>query len=293
MELFPSFSKKEERVSNLDTLYQGSLFHSVEYELSGIVNKINNIDNLNYDEIRNIIIKQHNMILNYDLFLTSNETRQLAQTLFTNKRFLQCFLDVIRLLDITQHEKICLNKLAYDYYILPIDKDEEIYNLLYKLTTEVNGREVVSLSGILGINEARILSMIRNSSFKEEKCIHRVNTYIVKCNLDLDIKSIESIYCFLFHRFTNVFIYTMLESKPSNLSPLENKKFDNISIAILELLNSLPSNDIRKVINDYAFTLKSVKRNTPVRFMLKTALNYNRILTAVRSVEISENIEIE
>ena len=55
--MFPSLHKKEDNISNLNTLQQGSLFHTIEYELSDIVNKITNIDNLNDDEINNIIIR--------------------------------------------------------------------------------------------------------------------------------------------------------------------------------------------------------------------------------------------
>lgn len=290
MSLFPSFHVGD-KSRNLDEVKQGSLFHSIEYELSGIINKINNIDTLNEDEIKNIIIRQHSMILNYDLFLMSSETRFQAQKLFTNKRFLLCFLDVIRLLDLTQHEKICINKLAYDYYITP-NKDNEISTLLYQLTTEVNGKEVIVLSSILGMNNARVLAMIRNSSFKEEKCIHRVNTFIIKCNIELSIKDIIAIYCSLFDRFTNLFVFTMMESKPNNLISEEDKKFDYISIALLEMLNTMNSIDIRKVINDYAFTLKMVKVNTTVRFAIKSVVRFDRIISIIREVEIAENIII-
>lgn len=287
--LFPSF--QESKSSKLDQLQQGSLFHSIEYEIGGIVNKISNIENLDEKEIKDIIIRQHNMILNYDLFLMSDDTRHKAQILFTNKKFLRCFLDVIRLLTLSQHEKICINKLAYDYYITK-DNDKEVSELLYRLTTEVNGKEVMILSGFLGLYNAQLLSMIRNSSFKEEKCVHRVNTFIIKSDLDLSLQNIVSIYCYLFDRFTNVFIYTMLEAKPSNLTALENKKFDSISIAMLEILNSMPTNDIHKVITDYAFTLKMVKINTVVRFAIKSAIRYDRIIKVIRQIEITENIII-
>ena len=291
MGYFPSLHSEDNKSSELNKLQQGSLFHTIEYELSDIVNKITNINNLDEKEIKDIIIRQHSMILNYDLFLMSPDTRMQAQVLFTNKKFLKCFLDVIRLINISQHEKICINKLAYDYYILR-DNDLEISNLLYQLTTEVNGKEVVSLSSILGMNESRILAMIRNSSFKEEKAIHRVNTYIIKCNFDLSVKDIITIYYYLFERFTNLFTYSMMEAKPSNLSAIENKKFDNISIALLEMLNSLPEMDIRRVINDYAFTLKMVKIDTVVRFAIKSAVRFTRIISVVKQVEIAEDIII-
>lgn len=293
--LFESLNKgiKEEVHDPLNNLQQGSLFHSIEYEITGILNKIKNIDTLNDKEIRDIILRQHNMILNYDLFLMSEETRSAALFLFTNKTFLESFIQVIRFLDLDRHEIICLNKIAYDYYILD-NKDQIIADLLYRLTTEVNGREVTVLSGVLGIHGAQILSMIRNSSFKEEKCIHRVNTYLIKCAQDLTVTQIVSIYCYLFERFTNVFIYTMFETKPSGLSDIQYRKFDRISIAILDMLNSLPSSDIKRVLLDYAFVLNMMKgRTIEVRFAIKSATSYKRIIDCIKEIEFEDdNIKI-
>ena len=293
MSLFPSlYNDNDKSFDDLNQLQQGSLFHSIEYELSDIVKKIKNIDNLNESEIKKIIIRQHSMILNYDLFLMSNETRQDAQTLFKSEKFLKCFLDVIRLISLSSHEKICINKLAYDYYINPYGCDPRVCDLLYQLTTEVNGREVIVLSGILGLRDAQILSMIRNSTFNIEKAVHRVNTFLVKCNNDLSVTNIVNIYCHLFERFTDVFIYTMMESQPNSMTPLMKKKYDNISIAILEMMNSLTSSDIRKVLYDYGYILSMVKVNTKIRFALRTAERYNRIISVIKSIEIQDNIKI-
>lgn len=288
-ESLTDFSNDNKR--NLDELQQGSLFHTIEYEISGILMKIKDIDNLDDSEIQNIIARQYKMILNYDLFLVSEETRSAALYLFTNKCFLKNFLEVVRLLDLGKHEKVCLNKIAYDYYISP-NHDELVADMLYRLTTEVNGKEVTVLSGIMGIQSARILSMIRNSSFKEEKCIHRVNTFLIKSNHDLNVSQIISIYCYLFERFTHVFVYTMFETRPDNLTPEQYKKFDNMSIALLSILDSLTTSDIRKVLLDYGFMYSMVKHCTVVRFSLKTAISYKRIIDIIKEIEMSTDLVI-
>ena len=293
MGLFPSLNIEEDKsVEELNKLQQGSLFHSIEYELSDIVKKIKNIDNLDEAEIKRIIIRQHSMILNYDLFLMSNETRQDAQTLFKSEKFLRCFLDIIRLITITHHEKICINKLAYDYYINPFGCDPRICDLLYQLTTEVNGKEVIVLSGILGLRDAQILSMIRNSTFNIEKAVHRVNTFLVKCNHDLSVTAVTSIFCHLFERFTDVFVYTMMEGEPKGLNVQQKRTFDNISISLLEMMNSLSTPDIKKVLYDYGYILSMVKVNTKIRFAIRTAERYNRIIAAINSIEIQDNLYI-
>jgi hypothetical protein len=293
MRLFPIMNEKsgvKSPDSKMNKVKETSLFHTIEYEFDTIVSKIRNIDNIDDNHIKDIIKRQHSLILNYDLFLMDSETRKEAQTLFSNKRFLTNLLDIIGLLDISYHEKICLNKLAYDYYQNDI-KDPEVSNLLFQLTKEVNMRDVVVLSGILGISGAKTLAMIRNSSFKEEKCIHRVNTYIIKCGMNLSTQAIINIYCFLFDRFSTLFNYTMLESAPSELSltPPELNNYNSISLAIISILDSMTSNDMLIVVRNYAYMITNVSINVVPRFRLDTIQN-QRIKEVVTQVKVEENL---
>lgn len=292
--LFPSLnrSREDNSLDKLDEKIEGSIFKTVEYEISGLLLKINKIDEIGIGEIKEIITKQHSMILNYDLFLLNRDTRDQALKLFTNKKFLQAFLDVVGVLSLTNHEKVCLNKLAYDYYTF-MEKDPEISDLLFQLTTWANNKEVLILSGMIGMNGAKILAMIRNSSFKVEKCIHRVNTFIIKCGIDISVQDIINIICFLFPRFTPVFVYTMLESKPAGLTQEQSNRFDAISLAILAILDSLTTSDIKKVLYDYGFNLNMVIPGTPIRFSMHTLdSRYDRITKALNEVEICEGMKI-
>lgn len=280
--LFPSIGSNDD----LNKPVNRSLFNTIEYELGGILEKIKNIDNYNDKEIKEIIIRQHAMILNYENFLASKSSRECALSLFTNKNFLRCFLDVIRILEINDHEKICTNKLAYDYYILP-NKDIEVSDLLFQLTTEVNGKEVIILSGILGRTDAQILSMIRNSSFDEVKVVYRVNSFLKKYNVvDLSLQQMVSIYCCLFQRVTTLFVETMLESKPKDLLDYESINFDKISIAVIEIVNSMPSSEIKYVIKSYAYALSRINNNIEVRFAIRKLNKYERIIKIIDEVEL-------
>lgn len=287
MELFPSLKKSLES-SELSREHSSELmtpiFRSVEYQISTIVEKITNINTLNEEEIKSIIVRQHQTILNYDLFLASDESRGYVQKLFTNKRFLQIFLQVIGFLQLPYDEIVCINKLAYDYYIIP-GKDPEISDLLLQISYQINNILVIRLSGKLGINGARVLSMIANSSFKEEKNVHRINTFLVKY-AELSVQDIVDIYCILFERFTYPFIFSMLESKPSGLSKSQLICFDNISLALLSILDSMTSEDIKRVLYDYAFTLKLIRNDFSVRFSLKSAKAYIRIQEVIKEIEL-------
>jgi hypothetical protein len=67
-------------------------------------------------------------------------------------------------------------------------------------------------------------------------------------------------------------IYTMLESKPANLSETQNNMFDNISKAILFLIMYMTSADIKKLLYNYAYMLKYMYNNHPVRFSIKSTV---------------------
>lgn len=287
MDLFPSIKKSLEshELSKDDiSITRSPIFHSIEYQLSTIVDKIMRIDSLDVDEIKNIIVRQHSMILNYDLFLKSEESRKYAQILFTSKKFLNIFLSVIGFLDLSKDEIICINKLAYDYYITE-GKDKEVSDYLLQISYQINNVLVIRLSSKLGINDSRILSMIANSSFREEKNIHRVNTFLVKCNRDLSVQNMIDIYCILYDRFTYPFIYTMMESKPLKMTDLQSLHFDYISLTILNILDSMTSEDIKKILYNYAFILKLVKTNFTVRFSLKSVKN-ERIKKIIEEIEL-------
>lgn len=268
---------------------EGSIFSTIEYKIDTIVEKLNNIDNLNENEIKNIILRQYHTIFNYDLFLRNPKERACTQKLFSDKIFLKILSDVIGLLELTKSEIICINKLAYDYYILP-EKDPEVSNLLILISYQVNNKLSIQLSAILGVNNARILSMIANSSFVERKNVDRINIFLVKCNLSLSVQNMIDIYCILFEKFTYPFLYTMImiETDSSIILTIEQKKrFDNISIALLEILNSLTSNDMEIVLKNYGYSLKLMSVEN-VRFSLKSATKYPRILSVIKNIELND-----
>ena len=78
----------------------------------------------------------------------------------------------------------------------------------------------------------------------------------------------------------------MLEAKNEDLSEFQSKRFDQISIIMLEILNSMPSSEIKKVIESYLYTLNKITTNITVRFSIKSAVKYDRILRVVKEVEI-------
>lgn len=267
---------------------EGSIFSTIEYKIDTIVKRLETVDDLSDKQIKDIILRQYHMIFNYDLFLKNSKERTCAQRLFSNKRFLKILLDVIGLLNLNSKEIICINKLTYDYYILQ-NKDPEVSSLLLQISFQVNNQLSIRLSAVLGYNNAKLLAMIANSSFQDKKNIERANTFLIKCNLDLSVQNMIDIFCILYEKFTYPFIYTMLQIKP--VSPVltieQSKKFDRISVAILEILNSLTTDSMKYILRNYGYILKLHPVNQ-LRFSLRSASDYPRILNAIREVETED-----
>ena len=162
----------EEEYDPLNEKSSFKLKSSIEFSISNIVDMIKNIDNVEEDDIKQIIIRQHKTILNYDLFLKEAKTREAAQYLFTNNRFLKMFLDAIGMIMLNSHEIICVNKLIYDYYCTD-NGNTETKNLMYEIGSIINANTVVKLSPYLGFNGAKLLAIIANSSFSLQKRVKR------------------------------------------------------------------------------------------------------------------------
>lgn len=286
----------EKTISVMDNLILGSdelpkeksyipTFKTIETRIDELLQKILYVDSLTDEEIRDIIINHYYMILNYDNFLANNKTRSYAQMLFMNNRFLKVFSETIGTINLTQSQIICINKLAYDYYILP-NKDNQVSELLLQISSQVNNILVIKLSGKLGMRGARLLSIVANSSFKLERNVERINTFLIKSGYEFSVQDIVDIYCILFDKFGDLIVYTMLQTKTPDMTLEQLKVFDNISLAILALLDNMVYKDIVYVLQNYAYMLKYYPINK-VRFSLKSAKSYTKIITAINEVESS------
>lgn len=266
-------------------------FSSIEYNISDIVKKIRDVENIHESELKQIILRQHKTILNYDLFLANKETREAAQFLFTNKKFLSIFLDVIGMIHPNEHEITCINKLGYDYHMSD-NRDMEIETLLFEISNAINNNMVIRLSPYIGFNGAKVLSMIANSSFNIQKNVQRINSFIMKCDIDMTTNKIIDIFCVLYSRFSRPFLYTMLQAKPSGLSDEELKRFDSISVALLTILHSMQDRDIHDILVNYGTELYLKPHPQGVRFSIKSCTGFPRIVNIAWSIEKYENIVI-
>jgi hypothetical protein len=161
------------------------------------------------------------------------------------------------------------------------------------LIVGVNNRLVIRLSAILGINNARILAMVSNSSFRIDKKVHRINTFIIKCGMQLSVQNIVDIYLTIFDRFKDLFINSMLESIyhlsiEDQQNEIIRSNFNNISSALYTILDSMISKDVEQVLLNYVYALQILPQDIKVRFSFKNITNMSD-----RMKQIKDNVEYE
>ena len=268
-------------------------FTSVEYTLYTLLVKMKSVNTLSDNEIQGIIYRQYNMLLDYDLFLVNPESKKAAQEMFTNTNFLRNLGYCVTNLILTDHQKICLNKLAFDYISLdtteqnPIIKDQ-----LMDISYKVNLKDVLPLTSIIGLENAKYITMLRLSSFNEEINISRVNRFIIKGGLELREQQILEIYGYLFDRVSILFSTTMLELPEDTYDKLMRYRYDEISKVMIDILDNMTSENIKITLRNYGSTYE-LKGNPPVRFTLRTIhYSFARILNVINELMDEEGIYV-
>lgn len=261
-------------------------FNTVEISISTLVEKLRNVDSLSDNDIRNIIYRQYGTILNYDLFLSCTESREVAQQLFTNEKFLSNLVFCVPDINLNEHQIICCNKLAYDYIALHSinECNQTIRNLLMELSMRVNLKTVLALSAIIGTDNAKYLAMLRRSSFKDNKNVYRVNKFIIKSGLELLEPDIINIYGKLFDRVSTLFTVTMFCLPDPDYTKLELLRYDEMSKAMIDILDSMPSREIKKVLSGYVNSYQ-LQGEPNVRFSMKNIHeSYYRIKAVINEL---------
>ncbi|MCM1215917.1 MAG: hypothetical protein NC548_15530 [Lachnospiraceae bacterium] len=256
-------------------------FTTIELSISTIVERLKQVNALSDAEIRDIIFRQYNTILDYDNFLKDRKSRETVQELFKNEQFLNNLIYCVERIKLNAYQITCLNVLAFDFIITYGNTNQVVRNLLTELSMRINTDLVLPLSAIIGLEPAKYLSMVRRSSYDEVSIVRRVNTYLIKSGLEIKEQEIINIYAVLFTRISNLFTVTMLEM-PDNLNQSEMVRYDEMSKAILDILDNMPSEEIMKVLSNYASSW-SLFGEPNVRFSLQCLHNsYGRITKVVR-----------
>lgn len=217
-------------------------------------------------------------------------------TLLVNPNFISAFVRAVSSIPITENLRLCCNKITYDYFISD-NPDSNIKRRYLDLSKVVNRIQVNSLQAIgLDENTACNLALSRSSSLNERTNVKRLNFTIY--NKDPEVMTEQMvvwIYEKLFNRISDLFLAIMFEVYPPQQEMEFGENFMEVygvvGLAILTILNNMPSDKIAKVLMKYNNEWEYLERPR-VRFSLHAlSEDFLRILNVVSGLQ-AQGIDI-
>ena len=132
------------------------------------------------------------------------------------------------------------------------------------------------------------------NAFDKKECIKRLNEFIICLGFDFTIKDIIYIYSIYYtDSFSDLFITTMTDTDRKLMNDAEHKMYDNISLALLYILNSMESQEIYKVLRRYGEYLMLMNIETSLRFSLNgLAEDFSRISYIVNIIKTNDSLNL-
>ena len=205
-------------------------------------------------------------------------------------RFLKVLIQIVSNIDVDYMNRLYLNKLCYDYLTLDDEfKNSIINDLIYHLARITNKKYIPLLIGV-GIPEkvACYIVLSRFSTNDEFLNVTRMNFVIMTSNIHFTEQMIVDIYQNLFDRVSLLFEATMLDVPDTTeewYTDDIDERYSLITLAVLDILNSLPSDAIRRVLNDYVSVYHTSYFGQETRCSLRSLSgDYERIRNIVEDM---------
>lgn len=254
-----------------------------------------NINNISDQDAYNLI-KQTFRIIISDIFDKDDKS---YMSMFLNIKFLNSLTQVLFTENLSVEDVYRLNKIVYAYFISnKIVKEESITMSILALAKNVN-KFVVNKLIAIGIDEviAIKIAVSRYSDYNNESNnVNRMNLSMLFSSPDIFTpQKIIDTYQILFDSVStlfssimyDVYLYEELES----ISECAGDIYANISLAIIDILNSMTSQDIRKVLMAYTLEYGTSEKYNKIRFSIYSISmsEYARIYQVVEELK-KENI---
>lgn len=239
---------------------------------------INQMDDHNLS----VLIKNNIDVISRDILNGDSDYAHL----FTNTKFISCFIRAINSVPIDHIIRLACNKITYDYFTS--DNPDISIKQQYLNMSRIVNRDVINKLLTIGLDDniACNLALCRYSSANEKTNVKRLNFAIY--HRDPNIMSEQMviwIYEKMFTRISDLFMATMFEvyNTQQQIDFGENfmENYGTVGLAILVILNNMTTENIRKVLIAYEDEWEYMGR-PPVRFSLHAlSEDYSRISRVV------------
>ena len=259
--------------------------------------KFSLIDTMSDREIYELVKEYYETILTTIFESNDKLIRRSFIDLFTNAKFILALTQAMYTVTPNDITKKRLNKMCYDYLVISEhDSNDYIGGLLMSLAKTINRDKIPLLCAIpLPEDLSSMIALSRYSSEKEVVNVKRLNRVLVNQPVDsISEQQIVNIYLTLFDHVLPLFTGVMLDvESPSNMNQNAMEVYGVITLSILDIMNELPTADIKKGLTLFDEDRRIQYSDKPIRINLEsiTESDYPRILTAIDQLK-SEGIII-
>lgn len=259
--------------------------------------KFSLIDTMSDREIYELVKEYYETILTTIFESNDKLIRRSFIYLFTNAKFILALTQAMYTVTPNDITKKRLNKMCYDYLVISEhDSNDYIGGLLMSLAKTINRDKIPLLCAIpLPEDLSSMIALSRYSSEKEVVNVKRLNRVLMNQPVDsISEQQIVNIYLTLFDHVLPLFTGVMLDvESPSNMNQNAMEVYGVITLSILDIMNELPTADIKKGLTLFDEDRRIQYSDKPIRINLEsiTESDYPRILTAIDQLK-SEGIII-
>lgn len=247
--------------------------------------KMMDVKNMSNEELFDFVKRNYVEIIR--MIFSGKENEQKYLSLFLDNRFLTNLVTVLsNAQQIPLDIKTNACKIAFDYMSsTKMQKDEMTFSLIKQIAEIVNRDTLFDLLRTVPRDLALYLTVAKYSTNSESINIQRMNFIIAQTGSTIfnEQKIIDVFIHFGKYsgmRMTNLLESHMFSVDPTNMTEDMEEMYSVISLAILDMMNHMSSQEIRQVLMNYSndFMMKYNSDYRVVRFSLRNLSgDYDRI----------------
>lgn len=204
------------------------------------------------------------------------------KSLISNPLFIKALIRTIKTNPLNETNKINLNRIIYEYIAKYKNPTEDIIQLSYVL----DSKDVTVIQALgFDTNTSIILALAKNSSPSDKVTIHRVNNVLLSLDPDITtVSRIKDLYIALYN-LKNIFNEIMFNIRDEK----DDRKIinTNISLALIEVLNTQLPGDIYSILYAYAIATYT---NPNVRFLINKSNISNTVIGIIETLRVKSGV---
>lgn len=187
-------------------------------------------------------------------------------------------------------DKRYINALIYDFLAnkeMDSETKAKLKSYYMNLSKTVNRETISRLSMYAPVDLAALLAMARYSTDDTNRATKRVNTVLIQQDPNfLTEQKIVDIYLCLYDRITPLFVGIMNDYRnPKQMGSAANENWSMVDLAILDILENMPSEEIAKVMKSFIDTMRLGYLKQPKFSMTSiNTVDYPRTVSVYESV---------